>query len=121
MQVGEQVGEQAGKRAGYPRYQARTRSHAFTFKEVGNGATVNNGFLVLSKIGRVGVRWSRPLEGVPKTVTISRAADGWRVRFSCADAPVTQRPLTGQETGLDLGMEAFAPRSDGTRIFSPGW
>src|SRR5262249_51049687 len=28
---------------------------------------------------------------------------------------------TGQETGIDLGIEAFATLSDGTRIFSPGW
>ena len=27
---------------------------------------------------------------------------------------------TGQETGIDLGIEAFATLSDGTRIFSPG-
>jgi putative transposase len=27
----------------------------------------------------------------------------------------------GQETGVDLGIEAFATLSDGTRIFSPGW
>jgi putative transposase len=29
--------------------------------------------------------------------------------------------VTGQETGIDLGIEAFATLSDGTRIFSPGW
>src|SRR5262249_43330098 len=28
---------------------------------------------------------------------------------------------TGQETGIDLGIEAFATLSDGTRIFHPGW
>jgi putative transposase len=74
----------AGEKAGFPRYQGRDRSHAFTDKEVGNGATLDfvsdNGFLVLSKIGRVAVRWSRPLdplEDAPKTVTISREADGW--------------------------------------------
>jgi hypothetical protein len=32
---------------------------------------------VLAKIGRVAVRWSRPLHGAPKTVTISREPDGW--------------------------------------------
>jgi putative transposase len=82
---------------------------------------LDNGFLVLSKIGRIAVRWSRPLEGVPKTVTISREADGWYVCFSCADAPVTLLPPTGQETGIDLGLEAFATLSNGTRIFHPGW
>src|SRR5262245_6738634 len=30
-------------------------------------------------------------------------------------------PAHGQETGIDLGLEAFATLSDGTRIFSPGW
>lgn len=111
----------AGEKAGFPRYQARTRWHSFTYKEFGNGATVDNGFLVLSKIGRIVVRWSRPLEGTAKTVTISREADGWYVCFSCAAVPVQPLPPTGQETGIDLGVEAFATLSDGTRIFSPGW
>ena len=61
------------------------------------------------------------MEGTPKTVTISREADGWYVCFSCADVPVQPLPATGQETGIDLGIEAFATLSDGTRIFHPGW
>jgi putative transposase len=111
----------AREKAGFPRYQARTRYHSFTYKEFGNGATLDTGFLVLSKIGRIAVRWSRPLEGTPKTVTISREADGWYVCFSCADVPVQCLPPTGRETGVDLGIEAFATLSDGTRIFNPGW
>jgi putative transposase len=111
----------AGEKAGFPRYQGRDRWHSFTFKEFGNGATLDNGFLVLAKIGRIAVRWSRPIEGTPKTVTISREADGWYVCFSCADVPVQPLPTTGQETGIDLGIEAFATLADGMRIFSPGW
>jgi len=110
-----------GEKAGFPRYQARTRWHSFTYMEYGNGARLDNGFLVLSKVGRIAVRWSHPLEGTPKTVTISKEADGWYVCFSCADVPVQPLPTTGQETGIDLGIEAFATLSDGTRIFSPGW
>jgi putative transposase len=111
----------AGEKAGFPRYQGRDRYHSFTCKEFGNGATVDNGFLVLAKIGRIAVRWSRPLEGTPKTVTISREADGWYVCFSCADVPVQPVPETGEEIGVDLGIEAFATLSDGVRIFHPGW
>src|SRR5689334_9058606 len=111
----------AGEKAGFPRYQSRERWHSFTYKEFGNGATLDNGFLVLSKIGRIALRWSRPLEGAPKTVTISREVDGWYVCFSCADVPAQSLPATGQETGIDLGIEAFATLSDGARIFSPGW
>jgi hypothetical protein len=64
------------------------------------------------------------LEGTPKTVTLSREVDGWYgwyACFSCADVPIPPLPATGQETGLDLGIEACATLSDGTRIFNPGW
>src|SRR5262249_53494125 len=43
------------------------------------------------------------------------------VCFSCADAPLRPLPSTGQETGIDLGIESFATLSDGARIFNPGW
>jgi putative transposase len=77
---------------GYPRFQGSNRYNSFTYKQFGNGATLDNGFLVLSKVGRVvrrvAMRWSRPIEGTPKTVTISREADGWYVCISCADVSV---------------------------------
>jgi putative transposase len=111
----------AGETPGYPRFQGMNRYNSFTYKQFGNGATLDNGFLVLSKIGRVAVRWSRPIAGTIKTVMISREVDGWYVCFSCADVPIQPLPVTGQETGIDLGLEAFATLSDGTRIFHPGW
>jgi putative transposase len=61
------------------------------------------------------------MQGIPKTVTISREADGWYVCVSCASVPVQPLPLTEQETGIDLGIEAFATLSDDARIFHPGW
>ena len=108
-----------GQTPGYPRFHGRARYNSLTYKEFGNGATLDNGFLVLSKIGRIAVRWSRPLECTPKTVTVSREADGWYVCFSCADVPMQPLPATGQETGIDLGLEAFATTSSGERIFNP--
>jgi putative transposase len=65
------------------------------------------------------VRWSRPIEGAVKTVTISKEPDGWYACFSCVDVPVQPLPQTGQETGIDLGLEAFATLADGTRIENP--
>jgi putative transposase len=104
----------------YPRFQGASRYNSFSYKQFGNGANLDNGFLALSKIGRLAVRWSRAIEGTPKTVTISREADGWYACFSCADVPIQPLPATSHETGIDLGLEAFATLSDGTRIFRPG-
>jgi putative transposase len=113
-----------GEKPGYPRFKSGTRYDSFTYKQFtykqfGNGAMLDNGVLVLSKIGRLAVRWSRLLEGTPKTVTIRREADGWYVTFSCADVPVKPLPLTDQETGIDLGLESFATLADGSQIANP--
>jgi putative transposase len=91
-----------GEKPGFPRYHGKDRYHSFTYKEYGNGAQLDNGSLVLSKIGRIAVRWSRPLQGSPKTVTVSREADGWYVAFSCAEVPLQPLPETGRETGIGI-------------------
>jgi putative transposase len=66
-----------GEQPGFPRFHGKDRYHSFTSKEYGNGARLDNGALVLSKMGRLAVRWSRPIQGTIKTVTLSKAADGW--------------------------------------------
>jgi putative transposase len=111
---------QRGEKAGFPRFKGRNRFHSFPCKEYGNGARLENGSVVLSTIGRISVHWSRPLDGTPKTVTISKEADGWSVAISCTDVPTHPLPSSGQETGIDLGIEAFATLADGSRLLTPG-
>jgi putative transposase len=108
-----------GEKAGFPRFKGRNRFHSFIYKQYGNGARLDNVSLVLSKIGRISVHWSCPIEGTPKTVTISREADGWYVAISCADVPMKSLPPTGQETGIDLGLESFATLAHGQPICTP--
>lgn len=111
----------AGEAPGYPRFHGANRYNSFTYKQfgIGMGARLDSGFLVLSKIGRVAVRWSRPIEGTPKTVTVSREADGWYACFSCEGVPIQPLPATGQKTGIDLGLESFATLADGSQIANP--
>jgi len=66
----------AGETPGDPRVHGANRDHSCTYQQFGNGATIDNSFLVRSKIGRVALRWSRPLAGIPQTLTLSRDADG---------------------------------------------
>jgi putative transposase len=109
------------EKAGFPRFKPVSRYHSFTYKEVGNGARLDNGVLVLAKIGRISVHWSRPIEGTPKTATISKVADGWYVAMSCGDVPVHPLPSTGEEMGIDLGLEFFATLANGRPIFTPSY
>jgi putative transposase len=110
---------QRGEKAGFPRFKSQNRYHSLSFKEYGNGARLDNGVLVLSTLGRIAVQWSRPIVGTRKTVAITKEADGWYVSITCAQVPTRPLPETGQETGIDLGVESFATLADGTMIHNP--
>jgi len=110
-----------GEKAGYPRFKGANHYHSFTYPQYGNGASMDNGFLVLSKIGRVKVIWSRPVEGTPKTVTIRHEADGWYVSFACADVPCQELLQTGNEVGIDMGLKSFLTTSEGEHVENPRW
>jgi putative transposase len=108
-----------GETPGYPRFQGANRYHSFTYPQYGNGAVLDGGVLSLSKIGRIAVRLHRPLEGTPKTVTISKEADGWYACISCADVPLEPLAQTGEETGIDVGLKVFLITADGEIVENP--
>jgi putative transposase len=108
-----------GEQPGYPRFQGWGRYTSFTYPQYGGGAVLDGSLLSLSKIGRILIRLHRPLEGVPKTVTISREADGWYACISCAEVPTTPLPPTGCETGIDVGLKVFLITADGEILQNP--
>jgi putative transposase len=108
----------AGATPGYPRFKGRNRFDSFGFKAYGNGFKLDGRRLRLSGIGRVAVRWHRPLEGRVKTVRIMRRAGQWYACFACEVAPV---PLaaTGQEVGIDVGIASLITTSEGEHVAHP--
>ena len=76
-----------GEKAGYPRFQGYHRYDSFTYPQIeklkGNPTVrIENGRVVLPKIGHVKVKQHRPLEGKAKTCTIKvrRVSSRRRVR-----------------------------------------
>jgi putative transposase len=65
------------------------------------------------------VRWSRPIPGTIKTVTGSKEAGGWYACCSCAEVPVESLPLTGTETGIDVGLTVLLVTADGDIVENP--
>lgn len=109
----------AGETPGYPRFRGKGRYNSFTFPQYGNGAVLDGGVLSLSKIGRIAIRLHRPPEGTPKTVTVSREADGWYACISCAEVPVQPLPTAGRETGIDVGLKVFLVTAQGVVFDNP--
>lgn len=63
------------------------------------------------------IKVHREIQGIIKTLTIRRQADGWFACFSCEVNPEPLFP-TWQEVGVDVGLENFATTSDG-EFFPP--
>jgi len=105
----------AGEKPGYPRFKGRDQFHSFAFKQFGIGARLDGKRLKLYGIGRVPVRWHRPIEGKIKTVRIVHKAGRWHVCF-VVETPETEAiPLTGKAIGLDMGVCAMITTSDGDK------
>jgi putative transposase len=107
----------AGEKPGYPRFKSYDRYDSFTYSQA--GWKLDGGRLLLAGIGGLKVRWSRPIQGTIKTVTIHRSADQWYVCFSCVlDVPQPQAP-DRPATAIDVGLEYFATLADGSHVGNP--
>lgn len=104
---------------GYPRFKGENWYDSFQYRQYGNGAKFDSaGRLSLSKIGAIRVCKDRPMMGTPKTVTITRRADGWYACIACETEP-EPLPKTGESVGIDVGLEFFATLSNGEAIANP--
>ena len=110
----------AGETPGYPRFKGANRFDSFGLKEYGNGFKVDGRRLKLAGIGRVRVRWHRPIEGKVKTVRICRQADQWYACFACEVEAQLLAP-TGKAVGVDVGVHHLLATSEGEAVENPRW
>lgn len=101
------------EKVGFPRFKNQRQFDSFCYPQ--SGFSLNDNKLALSKIGKIKIKLSRPIQGKVKTCTIKREVDKWFVVFS-VETCIEPLPKTNQSVGLDMGISAFATLSDGTRI-----
>jgi putative transposase len=107
----------AGQTPGYPRFKGRDRYDSVTYTQA--GWRLKDARLDLPGIGAIKVKWSRPIAGTIKTVTIRRDAERWFVSFSCVVEASQPTPPDRPAVGLDVGLEHFATLSTGEHIANP--
>ena len=110
----------AGDNPGYPRFKAKGRFRSFGFKEEGNGFKIDGRRLKLSGMGRIAVRWHRPLEGKIKTLRIVCKNGKWFASF-CCEVEASLLPPIETETGIDVGLSALYTLSSGKKEPNPRW
>jgi putative transposase len=111
--------KQGAEDVGFPRWKQFGRYDSITYPQYGNGVRLDGDRLIVSKIGAVKLVLHRPVEGTPKTVTLSRSATGkWYACISCETVAKELEP-TEQITGVDVGLLSFATLSNGAQIDNP--
>lgn len=107
----------SGEKPGFPRFKGRDRFDSFGLRPR-RGLNLDGRRLKINGIGRVAVRWHRPIEGKIKTVRITRRADGWYACFACEVEGKLLEP-TGQVIGIDVGITSLITTSDGEKVDHP--
>jgi putative transposase len=108
-----------GETPGYPRFKGRNRFDTVEFPSVGDGCRFDGRCVYFQHIGRVKVKLHRPIEGLLKTISFKREADGWYVVFSCDLGDVDIEKADGPAVGIDLGLKAFLVTSEGESVAPP--
>jgi len=109
----------AGQTPGYPRFKNAMSFNSFEFKQYGSGAKINGRRLKLYGIGRLAIRWHRPVEGTIKTTRIMHKAGCWYVTFACELPEPAPLPETKRVVGIDVGISALLTTSDGEKVANP--
>ncbi|GIW31718.1 MAG: transposase [Meiothermus sp.] len=132
-----------GKKAGFPRFRGRGWWNSFTYpqlwkkgKRLKPGRLLikepkpeeipksrkkelrRTGKIVLPGVGHVRILLHRPLQGIPKTLTIKRSAEGWYAIYAC-EMEAQPLPPSERAVGIDLGLASFVATSDGETIAPP--
>ena len=103
------------KRAKYPTFKKKSNNQSF---RLANSAyRLKDGKLYIAKCNEpINVKFSRPLEGTPSSITISKdCADRYFVSFN-SEVEIKSLPKVDKTVGIDLGLTDFVITSDGEKI-----
>jgi putative transposase len=84
-----------------------------------SGFALEDGKLVLSKVGEIPIKLHRKIKGEVKGVIVKREGSGkWYAIFQVEDEP-EPLPKMGRAVGMDMGIKHFLSDTDGRQIENP--
>lgn len=112
-------GKRQGRKLGPPHFKKRSHRQSARFTKRGFSLKANRR-LYLAGIGEVKIAWSRELPAEPSSVTLVKEPSGkYFVSFVVAVDGEEPLPPVEDETGIDLGLKAFAVMRGGKTIENP--
>ncbi len=107
------------KRGEFPKFKSKRSKQAFTVPQAFK-LDAERKRLSIPKMGEIKIIPHRAVEGISKSVTISKTASGkYFASLLCEVEIHSPKPTNQNEIGIDLGLKSFAVTSSGERIESP--
>ncbi len=104
------------KRAKFPNFKKKRNKQSFS---VPQSWSISEGSLNIPKCRGIKIVLHRPIEGVMKSVTISRSSSGKYHASILCEIEIPEPEYIGGEIGIDFGLKAFLTISDGEVVESP--
>ncbi|MGW0631701.1 RNA-guided endonuclease InsQ/TnpB family protein, partial [Streptomyces sp. NPDC002758] len=112
-------GKRQGRKVGPPRYKSKKDTRQSIRLNTNAFSLQDDGMVYVAKVGNLKVTWSRRLPAAPTSLTVTKDSSGRYFLSFVVDIEPDVLPELDSETGLDLGLSAFAVLSDGSKIDSP--
>ena len=106
--------------AGFPRFKSKKEARQSYKSTYAKSIVLGGNFIKLPKLGHVGCRVSKQLEGRVISANVSQAPSGkYYVSLCVTDYKPAPLPKTGKAAGLHLGVATLVSSSDGEKTINP--
>jgi putative transposase len=112
-------GHREGRRVAPPRFKSKKDTRQSIRLNTNAFSLQDNGTVYVAKVGNLTVKWSRPLPAAPTSLTVVKDSSGRYFLAFVVDTGPEYLPEVYAETGIDVGLSAFAVLSDGRKIAAP--
>lgn len=107
------------KRTGYPSFKRKDGKQSAEYTRSAFKFEVGNQRLLIAKLGRLKVKWSKHVPIMPTTATLIRKPSGRYYVSLVVDVQPAPLPDTGKSVGIDFGVSRLATLSNGERVANP--
>lgn len=107
------------KRTGYPTFKKKSGNQSAEYTRSAFRFEIGNQRLLIAKMGKLKVKFSRHVPVMPTTVTILQRPSGKYFVSFVVDINPAPTPKTGNNIGVDFGISRLATLSNGKRIANP--
>ena len=107
------------KNSNYPKFHSKHDRQSYRTRNQSNGIRIEANRIILPKIGKVKIKFSRDIKGRILNATVLRTKTNKYFLSLCCEYEEDIKPNSGGKIGIDVGIKEFYTDSNGTIVDNP--